>query len=93
MSKAKTRYICSSCGATASGWMGKCPECNSWDTMTEEVISGKGEYGALKTKAGDRPIPTLLSEISMETDMRVQVGDPGRGARGRQINTAASNGC
>lgn len=76
MSKAKTRYICSNCGATASGWMGKCPECNSWDTMTEEVISGKGGPGVSKEMAGDKPIPTLLSEISMETDMRVQVGDP-----------------
>ncbi len=76
MSKAKTRYICSNCGATASGWMGKCPECNSWDTMTEEVISGKGGSVVSKEMAGDKPIPTLLSEISMETDMRVQVGDP-----------------
>ena len=76
MSKAKTRYICSNCGATASGWMGKCPECNSWDTMTEEVISGKSGPGVSKEMAGDKPIPTLLSEISMETDMRVQVGDP-----------------
>lgn len=76
MSKAKTRYICSNCGATASGWMGKCPECNSWDTMTEEVISGKSGSGTSKEMAGDKPIPTLLSEISMETDMRVQVGDP-----------------
>lgn len=76
MSKAKTRYICSNCGATASGWMGKCPECNSWDTMTEEVISGKSGPAVSKEMAGDKPIPTLLSEISMETDMRVQVGDP-----------------
>ncbi len=76
MSKAKTRYICSNCGATASGWMGKCPECHSWDTMTEEVISGKSGSSASKAMAGDKPIPTLLSEISMETDMRVQVGDP-----------------
>lgn len=76
MSKAKTRYICSNCGATASGWMGKCPECNSWDTMTEEVVSGKGGVAASKDFTGDKAIPTLLSEISMETDMRVQVGDP-----------------
>jgi len=76
MSKAKTRYICSNCGATASGWMGKCPECNSWDTMTEEVISGKSGSVTSKEMAGDKPIPTLLSEISMETDMRIQVGDP-----------------
>ena len=44
--------------------------------MTEEVISGKSGPGVSKDMVGDKPIPTLLSEISMETDMRVQVGDP-----------------
>lgn len=76
MSKIKTRYICSNCGATASGWMGKCPECGAWDTMTEEVIQAKGPAVAAREAAGDKSIPTLLSEISMETEMRVEVGDP-----------------
>ncbi len=75
MSKVKTRYICSSCGATASGWMGKCPECNEWDTMTEEVIGTiKGNKG--KTTNGEVAKPTLLSEISEADEMRVQIGDP-----------------
>lgn len=74
MSKVKTRYICSNCGATASGWMGKCPECLAWDTMTEEIISVKGT-GASKGKTLDAAVPMLLSEISMETDMRVSIGD------------------
>ena len=76
MSKIKTRYICSNCGATASGWMGKCPECGAWDTMTEEVIQAKGPAVIARETAGDKSIPTLLSEISMETEMRVEVGDP-----------------
>lgn len=75
MSKVKTRYICSSCGATASGWMGKCPECNEWDTMTEEVIGvSKGNRG--KNVNGDVSRPTLLSEISEMDEMRVKIGDP-----------------
>jgi DNA repair protein RadA/Sms len=44
--------------------------------MTEEVISGKSVSGASRERAGDKPIPTLLSEISMEMDMRIEVGDP-----------------
>jgi DNA repair protein RadA/Sms len=82
MSKTKTRYICSNCGATASGWMGKCPECNMWDTMTEEVILSKSStgikssYAGIKGTASEPSIPMLLSEISMETEMRVGIGDP-----------------
>ncbi len=77
MSKVKTRYICSNCGATASGWMGKCPECNAWDTMTEEVVSiVKGSTVQARSSASVKATPILLSEISMETEMRVQVGDP-----------------
>src|SRR6187402_2057499 len=83
MSKTKTRYICSNCGATASGWMGKCPECNMWDTMSEEVIQGratstgiKSSYAGIKGAAAEPSIPMLLSEISMETEMRVGIGDP-----------------
>jgi DNA repair protein RadA/Sms len=76
MSKVKTRYVCANCGATASGWMGKCPECNQWDTMVEEVIHTKGSTIAEKADLGVASIPTLLSEISMETEMRVNIGDP-----------------
>ena len=36
MKSAKSIYICSECGYKASKWMGKCPECNSWNTMEEK---------------------------------------------------------
>lgn len=54
MAKAKTLYVCQSCGFESSKWMGQCPECNSWNTFAEEVkadpknqpqkISGKLHY-------------------------------------------------
>ncbi len=75
MSKVKTRYICSSCGATASGWMGKCPECNEWDTMTEEVF-GSSKGNSSKNLTAERAVPMLLSEISESDEMRVLIGDP-----------------
>jgi DNA repair protein RadA/Sms len=37
-SKEKTIYVCSSCGRSYARWLGKCPECDEWNTITEEKI-------------------------------------------------------
>jgi DNA repair protein RadA/Sms len=34
----KTVYICSECGYESAKWLGKCPRCNSWNTMVEDVV-------------------------------------------------------
>jgi len=41
MSKAKTKYICSSCGYESLKWLGKCPSCENWNSFTEEYIETK----------------------------------------------------
>ena len=38
MSKTRIKYICSSCGYETLRWLGKCPECESWNSFTEEII-------------------------------------------------------
>lgn len=37
MAKTKTRYVCSSCGYESLKWLGRCPDCNEWNTLTEEI--------------------------------------------------------
>ena len=37
--KVKTQYSCQSCGYHTSKWLGKCPECGSWNSFVEEKIS------------------------------------------------------
>ena len=41
MAKSKSVYVCSACGYETSRWMGRCPECESWNTLTEEIRSGQ----------------------------------------------------
>ena len=38
MSKTRIKYICSNCGYESLRWLGKCPECDNWNTFTEEII-------------------------------------------------------
>jgi len=39
MIKQKNVYICQNCGFQLPKWLGKCPECEEWNTIEEEVIS------------------------------------------------------
>ncbi len=37
MAKVKSRYVCQNCGASAVKWLGRCPDCNEWNSYVEEV--------------------------------------------------------
>ena len=37
--KTKTQYTCQSCGYSSAKWLGKCPECGSWNAFVEEKIT------------------------------------------------------
>ena len=39
MAKTFTEYVCQSCGHRAPKWLGKCPECEAWNTLAEEKIT------------------------------------------------------
>ena len=36
--KLKTIFVCSNCGESSPRWMGRCPSCGEWNTMTEDVV-------------------------------------------------------
>ena len=59
MAKVKTEFICSNCGYKALKWLGRCPECQSWNTFLEEKITPKNTPSAPKvnlTRAKPRPL-------------------------------------
>lgn len=35
--KVKTNFVCQSCSHQSSKWLGKCPNCNEWNTLVEEI--------------------------------------------------------
>ena len=42
MAKAKVQYVCSECGTASIKWSGQCPDCQSWNTLNEEIIGATG---------------------------------------------------
>jgi len=37
MAKTTTLFVCQNCGHRAPKWLGKCPECASWNSLVEEI--------------------------------------------------------
>ncbi|MGB1206996.1 MAG: DNA repair protein RadA [Chitinophagales bacterium] len=50
MAKLKTQYICQNCGATSSKWLGRCTECEEWNTFVEEVVAVETKKRQQKSK-------------------------------------------
>ncbi len=49
--KKKTVYICENCNFESIKWLGKCPSCNSWNTLKEEITEvSKGNSASKRTK-------------------------------------------
>ncbi len=39
MPKIRSHYVCNQCGAESSQYFGKCPACNAWNSLEEQIIS------------------------------------------------------
>lgn len=76
MAKSKSVYVCSSCGYETPKWLGQCPECKEWNTLTEEV---RAVQPAGKTKNAPTAVNTnfkalSLDEISSDREVRYLTG-------------------
>ncbi len=62
----KQIYRCQSCGYQAFKWIGKCPDCNEWDTFVEETVSTKAAHLPKGSNAYTEPVPISSIQISSE---------------------------
>ena len=37
MAKVKTKWVCQNCGYETPKFIGKCPDCGAWGSLTEEI--------------------------------------------------------
>ncbi len=76
--KSKTVYICSECGYHAAKWLGRCPSCNSWNTMEEQIVADEKKISAKQPPtsiySGKNTPAVLLDELEMPIYMRDKTG-------------------
>lgn len=66
--KEKTLYVCGECGYETPRWMGKCPQCGSWNTLIEqERVLSRGTVSA-----GTGAVP--LQNVRAEAQTRISTG-------------------
>src|SRR5438876_7456207 len=67
MAKPAVNYACTDCGYTAGRWFGKCPGCDAFGTLVEDVVGGPS------AKAPPRPLLRLVDVQAAEAD-RIPTG-------------------
>ncbi len=73
MSKAKTIYTCTECGATAPKWQGQCPDCSAWNTLVETVAEKASPAARFQSLAPAAKLQ-VLSEIEAREADRIPTG-------------------
>ncbi|MEJ2200866.1 MAG: DNA repair protein RadA [Desulfuromonadaceae bacterium] len=72
--KQKTFFTCQQCGYQSPKWLGKCPDCQHWNSLVEETqfLAAKGKGGG--PVAADAPVPQRLREIQGAEEDRIRCG-------------------
>ncbi|MEK7274539.1 MAG: DNA repair protein RadA [Candidatus Desantisbacteria bacterium] len=73
MSKSITKYYCQECGYESLKWIGRCPGCEKWNTMVEELVQpvSASDRGAASFSSLPQE-PKLLSQIELSTVERLK---------------------
>ena len=70
-----SQFVCSECGYVTTKWLGKCPACNEFNTLQEEIITPEPTQTAGRTNARvsvNRPTP--LCNVGFENFHRIKSG-------------------
>lgn len=76
MAKNRTKFVCSNCGAETVRWMGRCPQCGSWNTLEETVEEVLPKQLRTTHEVVNGKRPQKLSEVNLENHERMQLSMP-----------------
>ncbi len=70
LAKEKTKFVCQNCGYITSKWLGRCPECESWNSFQEERESppARSKEGTMLQE------PLALVQVTLRQEGRTPVG-------------------
>ncbi|NLK00949.1 MAG: DNA repair protein RadA [Clostridia bacterium] len=73
MTKKRTSFCCDLFGYEAPKWYGKCPQCGEWNSLREQTIKQKTNFGNM-TKAGSGDLPRPIMDVRNREEGRQTTG-------------------
>jgi DNA repair protein RadA/Sms len=73
MARKATIYSCTECGAQASKWIGRCPDCNAWNSYAQDDSAG---IPAQRTGLSASAAPTPITAIGADSVPRISTNLP-----------------
>lgn len=71
--KLKRTFFCTACGYETPKWLGKCPSCGEWNTITEHVVAKESAQSA-RLVSVPKAQPQRVQDITHETTRRIDTG-------------------
>jgi DNA repair protein RadA/Sms len=71
-SKSRSMFVCQACAYESPRWVGRCPNCEAWNTLVEEIKAPPAAGRAGGGPGTARPLP--LSEVDSHERARIPTG-------------------
>lgn len=71
--KTRTIYTCTQCGYQSPKWLGRCPDCQQWNTLHEEIHKEE-KSGTARKSVSTGAAPMLISAIASADEQRRKIG-------------------
>ena len=75
MAKLKRTYFCTACGNETPKWLGKCPACGEWNTITEHVVAKESSSVASRIAAVPKAVARKVQYIEEHATRRIDMGN------------------
>jgi DNA repair protein RadA/Sms len=69
---AKTIFVCQTCGYQTAKWMGKCPDCSTWDSIVEERQAPGALRSSNRNFSESQSMPVPIDSIDLKDEHRLQ---------------------
>jgi DNA repair protein RadA/Sms len=69
----KSVFACQHCGYQSAKWLGRCPDCNSWNSFVEEDYARPAARAGQRSAGYDQP-PVLLKDVEITEASRLATG-------------------
>ncbi|MDE0301435.1 MAG: DNA repair protein RadA [Candidatus Poribacteria bacterium] len=73
MAKERRQFVCQECGYVSLKWLGRCPDCQKWNSLTEEIEFDASSPGHRTIGKPSRQ-PETIGEIAASEEDRLLTG-------------------